>query len=536
MKKSRTSAGALMLAAGWALIISVGSAFGADSPLWGGLQPGPFGVGFKTIELFDNSRSFQPEKDFFGAPIAGESARPVQVCYWYPTTKDTTGTTMVYSEYAFPYPADSRLFPMLSNLQNREMATIFAFTRGNQAMVSRLMNYRLLAVRDVSPASGVFPLIVYHGSERGAYSQNAVLCEYLASQGFIVVTTHVVGASGFDSSDQPPDIEAAARDKELAVAAMHELPFVNTQKLGLIGYNYGITTALIHQMRNYSVDAVATLHARYTMDMGGATLARSNSYSPSRMQASWLALFPDSAGQPLDLGLLDTLKYCRRYSVKMPQVRPMEFTIYGVMAAVAGADSTRTAASAQTAHSSIAPYLLKFFDACLNDNQSSRDWLEKGPQDQNASVAVLAARELVPTPEQFQNIIQTYGVARAKELCDKFGFPTAENPVLADATYTAMGYRFLQTGDTPSALQVFAWGVLAWPGSANAWDSYGEACAASGDLDAGLANYRKALEALPNDTAIDPNMRTQLETSIPANIARLEQEIAARSNSGGGSR
>jgi hypothetical protein len=69
--------------------------------------------------------------------------------------------------------------------------------------------------------------------------------------------------------------------------------------------------------------------------------------------------------------------------------------------------------------------------------------------------------------------------------------------------------------------------------SANAWDSYGEACATGGDLETGLAHYRKALKILPNDPAIDPAMRSTLQTSIPANITRLEQEIAARSTGGG---
>jgi tetratricopeptide (TPR) repeat protein len=152
------------------------------------------------------------------------------------------------------------------------------------------------------------------------------------------------------------------------------------------------------------------------------------------------------------------------------------------------------------------------------------------------TVKVRTADDVPPTSDQFIAIVQNQGVARAKEVCDKFKLPTPDNPILADAAFTQMGYQFLQRGDIPNAVQVFAWGVAAWPNSANAWDSYGEACAANGDPVTALANYRKALEILPKDSQINPAMRTQLETSIPANILRLEQEVAARGNTSGGSR
>jgi len=70
----------------------------------GEIKPGPYAVGFKTIEQYDYSRTFQPVKDYFGNPLPGQTARPIQVCYWYPA--EPGGTRMVYGEYAFPYPSE----------------------------------------------------------------------------------------------------------------------------------------------------------------------------------------------------------------------------------------------------------------------------------------------------------------------------------------------------------------------------------------------------------------------------------------------
>jgi len=78
---------------------------------------------------------------------------------------------------------------------------------------------------------------------------------------------------------------------------------------------------------------------------------------------------------------------------------------------------------------------------------------------------------------------------------------------------------------------MFRMGVNAYPNSANAWDSYGEACMADGNNELALQNYRKALEVLPNDSTINPQLRDAITNNIPATIERLEQLIAEQAES-----
>jgi tetratricopeptide (TPR) repeat protein len=227
--------------------------------------------------------------------------------------------------------------------------------------------------------------------------------------------------------------------------------------------------------------------------------------------------------------LVDTLQYCPLYAVTIPCYAHVELSVYGVMAAISGADSTLSATSAQEVQSSIAPYVRHFFDADLNDSDSSHNWLNNIAWDGKGLVLGRGPeRRAPPTPEQFQRIIQTYGTDRASQLVSQFNLVNPADPIMPDATFTQLGYQFLQRGDVASSLVVFRWGVTAYPQSANAWDSFGEATAANGDIDSALAYYRKAQEALPNDTLAGAQMHGILETSIPTNIARLEQMIAER--------
>jgi len=535
MRKQRTSAYLHAVFTLLAAILICASVGGQTPPIWGSLEPGPYAVGFRTIEQYDYSRTFQPTRDYYGNPLEGTAARPIQVCYWYPAEAND-GAGMIYAEYAFPYPEDASFFPFLSQLQNRELGTLFFFMGNSQALVQASMDLELTAVRDAAAKTGPFPLIVYHAGERSGYGQNAVLCEYLASHGFVVATTHTAGAATVNAGPLPSDVEASVRDKELVVAAMRGQPMVDPERLGLIGYDYGGSTALIHQMRNYSVDAVATLQGRFLNTGATDTLMENPFYDPLRMLVPWLQVYVD---RPSDLSLLDSLRYAQRYSLSTGQARPTDFSTYSLMAVAMGADTSRTIEALSQWHKGVCEYLLQFFEAFLNGSESSLAWMQNSPETNGygadqLTLTVSEPEDVPPTDIQFVNVLQTHGLERAQELCERFDLINPEHPIVTDPTFTQLGYQFLQRGSVDAALVVFRWGATAYPNSANAWDSYGEACAASGDLVQALAHYRRAQEILPNDSAIVPQMRQILETNIPTNIQRLEEQIAAQESGAAG--
>ncbi|MCX6835403.1 MAG: dienelactone hydrolase family protein [candidate division Zixibacteria bacterium] len=530
MKKRMTLFSCLMLSVPGILILTE-TGFGQAPPLWGEIKPGPYAVGFRTIEKYDYSRTFQPAKDYFGNPVDGQTARPIQVCYWYPA-EPNSGARMVYSEYAFPYPSEPGFFELLGQLQNRELGTLFFFLGNNPGLVQDLMDLEMLAVRDAPPASGPFPLIVYHGGERSAYSQNAVLCEYLASQGFVVATVHSVGLSATNPTMSQSDVEAVMRDKEMIVAFMRELRNVDTERLGLLGYDYGGSTALLHQMRNYSVDGVATLHGRFLSAEGFDSLSANAGYVPLRMSVPWLEIH-GTVGPATDMRSIDSLRYSSRYSLGVNGIPSNYFSTYGLMAVMLRADTTRTLVQASRTQSAVYVYLHKFFDACLNGNDASRAWLKNTPEQNGfaAGLLSLSEREAEPAPPtrtqaEFEGILQIYGVEKAAQLVERFDLLNPANPILTDARFTQLGYQFLQQGNVASALVVFRWGVTAYPQSANAWDSYGDALSANNDLDSALACFRKAMVVLPNDSTISAQMRGALMTGTPPKITQMEQMIA----------
>jgi tetratricopeptide (TPR) repeat protein len=80
-------------------------------------------------------------------------------------------------------------------------------------------------------------------------------------------------------------------------------------------------------------------------------------------------------------------------------------------------------------------------------------------------------------------------IARSRDaVVNRFNTPEAQ--------INSLGYRLLDS-DRKKAIAVFTLNTRAFPASANAWDSLGEALLADGQRDAGIAAYRKALEINP---------------------------------------
>jgi len=78
-----------------------------------------------------------------------------------------------------------------------------------------------------------------------------------------------------------------------------------------------------------------------------------------------------------------------------------------------------------------------------------------------------------------------------------------------EAELNLLGYSLLNAGHSPQAITVFRMNSRAYPGSANVWDSLGEALALAGMKEPAIAAYRKALD-------LDPQFRSSRDA-----LARL---------------
>ena len=82
--------------------------------------------------------------------------------------------------------------------------------------------------------------------------------------------------------------------------------------------------------------------------------------------------------------------------------------------------------------------------------------------------------------------------AQAREHFEKASARIGFTLPIPEQTANVIGYRLLQAGHVPEAIEVFRANAAAWPQSANVYDSLGEAQERAGALEEALASYRRA--------------------------------------------
>lgn len=201
--------------------------------MWGELEPGPYAVGFRRLRLVDVTRPpFEDDPDARG--------RVLPVFVWYPARSGGRPTS--FGRYVDELADD---WDSLGGVRRegglRRLVAHAAELGGDTAMLrARLPDVLALptyATAGAPAAAGRHPVFLFPAYL--APATNSIVSEFLASRGYVVVSTPLVG-----TRERAPDIstrglETQAADLRLAVAAADTLSFVDGRRLaaGGVGIN-----------------------------------------------------------------------------------------------------------------------------------------------------------------------------------------------------------------------------------------------------------------------------------------------------------
>ncbi|MFH1686530.1 MAG: hypothetical protein ABIE70_03305 [bacterium] len=500
------------------LLVSLLIAIPAQSstPLtWGDLEPGAYGVGFKTIEQYDQTRSYQPKRDYFGSPVDSERARPVQACIWYPAVIPADDPVMTFGEYLFPNPADDEFFRFVSAMQNRYNGFLIFLLSNDQGLALDALSIEMAAVSQATPSPGQFPMIIYHGGIGRPFFDNFVLCEYLASYGFVVVSTHSMGAFAIDPEALPVDYEAIVRDRELAATMARQLDFVDPERTYVVGADLGCLTALSIIMRQTDVDALV-LAGSWDIDGDWPALAQSSpGYNPTRITIPTLRLYLNEDDRTLDF-LRDSCRYAERDLVHLPVDTLMrglscDWTIR--MQMLESPEDQHPFPDYYQACRMIAQYLT----ACLDTATGFGAEAAAGP------VQHIEAEALPPTWAQLVGIFRGRSADEAIAIYDRFNKAEPGIIPVDEAAMNMIGYGLLQAGQAAQSQQAFRINAEAYPRSSNVWDSYADGCLAAGDTAQAVVCYQTLLRVLPEDKVTNEQLKQTLQTNAEQGLQRLKK-------------
>jgi len=501
-------------------------------PLWGSLRPGPHAVGYREEITPDPSRTFFPERDYEGKPYPGDRSRPVLIQLFYPAPVGSNAPRMLYGDY-LNIEGDTPASAAVAEGLRRRTRGIHDYYQNKYlqpykgGLFERLTKMETAAVRDAPAAGGRFPVVIYGGGTEFGTDENVVLCEFLASHGYVVAAVPMMGAHGVTSSADAPGLETQARDMEFLFARLRDFPAADLSRLGAMGFSYSGQAALLMAMRNPDVKAVVGLDPSFVSNNYGRFLKVSPFYNVEAVNAPVLEIHrKDEAAVTYDI--TGALRYSERYSFEVQDLNHVDFLNYApVYTAVLPEDVKRGSpiAARKAAYEAMAVYVLDFLEVFLR-GKAVGDALRKpaaweGYPREKVSFRYTPALPAPPTRADLLGIARGRGVARAEQVYREVLARDPSAGVVGERSVNDLGYALLGDGKAADAVRVMRWNVERFPRSANAYDGLADAYRAAGDRPCAAYAYRRLLELLPQDASLDESAKASLRNNAGEQLQKL---------------
>jgi tetratricopeptide (TPR) repeat protein len=105
-----------------------------------------------------------------------------------------------------------------------------------------------------------------------------------------------------------------------------------------------------------------------------------------------------------------------------------------------------------------------------------------------------------PTEEKFLRVLEQQGFEQAVKLYNEYRAKDPQQPIFSeDFLNRLVGYKLINEKRFAQAIEIFKLNVEAYPTSANAYDSLGEAYMLSGNKEMAIKFYEKSVELNPNN-------------------------------------
>lgn len=471
---------------------------------------GAHGVGLHLVHQYDYSRAYQGRIDLAtGKPPLGERARPIQTLVWYPA--QAGGQRLTYGDYVRA-AATEEVFER-TQAEIDTLTREFVEVRGSDLSPDQLrqeLERPMWAMRDAPPAEGTFPVVIYAPSFNASSTENADLCEYLASQGYVVLASPNMGPHSRLMSGDLEGLETQVGDIEFLIGYAHSLPQADLSRLAVVGFSWGGLSNVLTAARDSRVRALVSLDGSVRYFPG--LVSEAKYVTPERLDIPFLyvaARPPTPAEQSRKRGkgptnaFFDALKYSDVYLVTTSNMLHAHFSSANLrfMADSEFTDSSREQVS--LAHSWVARYVHHFLDAYLKNDAASMAFLNR-PAEQNevpAQLLSVDARHAVgppPTQETLSAELARRGFDHAVDVYREFQKQDTRFR-LSESALAEWGYLLLHRHEVRSAIEIFKLETTLYPKSGNAFDGLAEAYEKNQDTELALKNYQQCLALNPKN-------------------------------------
>jgi hypothetical protein len=225
--------------------------------LYPNLEKGKYDIGYKTIICFDSSRTYNLNypKD---TSSQIHDPRPIIINIWYPAKTTKEDKPMLYEDYIKIQTKVASLKTFVKRVEDYNATNssfyIFHSAKLNGKQKKQFTNHLHQSIdvyRDIIPVNEKFPLVIYHAGLGGTLNDNSILCEYLASHGFVVLSG-AFQANNYETVNVNWDLDRSTKDIDVMLNYIKSLPFIDFSKIAAIGHSYGAQAVLGYKTEDHS--------------------------------------------------------------------------------------------------------------------------------------------------------------------------------------------------------------------------------------------------------------------------------------------
>jgi dienelactone hydrolase len=473
-------------------------------------KPGPDAVGLKVVEQYDFSRTYRPLIDELGKAYQGERARPLQTLIWYPAQK-SNGKAMTVGDY-------SDLLATETSFGKPELWSDWKWWI--EGMKPTLKD-SMWAVRDAPLLAGRFPVVIYAPSLSSMSWENADICEYLASHGYVVVASPSTGARSRDMTVDLAGIDAQAQDISFLIGYARTLPDTEMSEIAVAGFSWGGISNLFAAARDNRIDALVALDG--SMRYFPGLVKAATDVHPEQMTIPMMFFYQGSTtlekiekiarqkpnkdtDGPNVLnawthGDLITVEDIALVHTEHGSMFQRNERIWKNYARSHKADYTR--ADGMVGYAWIARYTLEFLDAYLKRDAQAMAFLKKTPAEVGVpphmmTVNFRAAKGIPASLDALRAEVGRQGFDHAAAI---YAAMLKEQPdfKLDEDAVIRWGGDLMEENHLAEAIDVLKLDVQVFPSSSNSYDSLGEAYMKDGQKQLAIESYKKSLELNPGD-------------------------------------
>lgn len=474
------------------------------------LQRGPYAVGFQHYLASDSTRTYARIYDYTNRTIP----RPISISMWYPSDQKITAEKPLSILNYFEILKEEEEW---ENLPNELILNWFTYT--NTPENQEHLTEKSSAYPNINFAEGQFPVIVYAPSFQASSIENFELCEFLASHGYLVISSTSRGSENrWFSTNSLKELETQARDIEFLMKEVAKFPS-DSEKIALMSFSFGGLSSVITQMRNANVKAVVSLDGteRYQYSL----LSNAPFFELAKFDVPYLhmaqkdipekVLEEDKINPELNTSFIfyDRISKSKAYQLKFHMLSHSYFSTLGVLFENRDQRQDKSDAEIMKSYKLASKYTLNFFNAYLKNDQAALAFVEKSPSTNGIESELLSHKSKNPeahvfTFQDFNELASAQNYENLDALVDSL---LIQNPSLKlpEGNLNTLGLQLVFNSTAPSrGISVFLLATKIYPGSSNLFDSLGEAYLYTGNRDMAIQSFEKSLTLnSQNQNAID---------------------------------